>query len=194
MLVAKPSHLVHFDLYLPIADRRREPPIGQWSLPAFFGLWLSHVPRARWSDFWNLVRRCLRPAGQVVVVDQHAVKLLEETSVDAAGDIVPRMLSDGRQFRIVRVPLTPARLTAGPGRDRLGRRSGHAQRPVPRRPSHSALDVMPDPGRPSGVDHGGAAGAVHTEVGGTAWRGMVSTGSSTDCHEAGRRARVRCRG
>lgn len=35
----------------------------------FFGYWLSHIPRARWRDFWELVDRALRPGGRVWFFD-----------------------------------------------------------------------------------------------------------------------------
>lgn len=35
----------------------------------FFSFWLSHVPEARFEDFWAKVGRALAPGGRVVFVD-----------------------------------------------------------------------------------------------------------------------------
>ena len=78
----------------------------------FFSFWLSHVPQSRFEAFWSMVRRSLRPDGQVLFVDS----LLEQTStatdhkaVDASG-IAHRKLNDGREFQIVKVFHDPATL------------------------------------------------------------------------------------
>ena len=35
----------------------------------FFSFWLSHVPSARFEQFWALIDDCLKPAGQVIFMD-----------------------------------------------------------------------------------------------------------------------------
>lgn len=35
----------------------------------FFGYWISHIPEARWGDFWELVDRALVPGGRVWFMD-----------------------------------------------------------------------------------------------------------------------------
>src|SRR5262249_43480176 len=36
----------------------------------WFGFFLSHVPPATFDAFWDVVRRCVRPGGRVVFVDE----------------------------------------------------------------------------------------------------------------------------
>jgi demethylmenaquinone methyltransferase/2-methoxy-6-polyprenyl-1,4-benzoquinol methylase len=76
----------------------------------FFGFWLSHVPPARFEDFWDLVRRCLVPGGRVFFVDS----LYDETSTAVDHQLrgqdavsVIRRLNDGREFEIVKVFYRP---------------------------------------------------------------------------------------
>jgi SAM-dependent methyltransferase len=81
-----------------------EPPEARFDL-CFFSFWISHVPAARFAEFWWLVRRAVRPGGRVFFVD------------GAIGDREPggeeelRTLNDGREFRIVKRFWTPADLT-----------------------------------------------------------------------------------
>ena len=76
----------------------------------FFSFWLSHVPEARFDEFWSLVRRALEPGGRVF--------LLEGAIGDRvrAGEEEIRSLADGREFRIVKRFWTPAELEARVGR------------------------------------------------------------------------------
>lgn len=78
----------------------------------FFSFWLSHVPPARFSAFWDTVRSALKPGGCAFFVDS----LLEQTStavdhhpLDSSG-VVTRKLNDGREFQIVKVFYDPAGL------------------------------------------------------------------------------------
>ena len=76
----------------------------------FFSFWLSHVPEARFDEFWSLVRRALEPGGRVF--------LLEGAIGDRvrAGEEEIRSLADGREFRIVKRFWTPAELEERVGR------------------------------------------------------------------------------
>jgi len=71
----------------------------------FFGFWVSHVPAARFAEFWSLVRRAVKPGGRVFLVDG-AIGVREP-----GGEEELRTLNDGREFRIVKRFWTPAELT-----------------------------------------------------------------------------------
>jgi demethylmenaquinone methyltransferase/2-methoxy-6-polyprenyl-1,4-benzoquinol methylase len=80
----------------------------------FFAFWLSHVPLARFADFWQLVGRALKQSGRVFFVDSR----YEATSTakdhrleDPNNTIVERRLNDGREFRITKVFYQPEELT-----------------------------------------------------------------------------------
>lgn len=71
----------------------------------FFGFWLSHVPMSRFDDFWNGLRKTLKPGGTVFFVD--GLLTQESTAVnhqalDRSGSSV-RKLNDGREFEIVKI-------------------------------------------------------------------------------------------
>jgi 2-polyprenyl-3-methyl-5-hydroxy-6-metoxy-1,4-benzoquinol methylase len=80
----------------------------------FFGFWLSHVPPERFTTFWRLVARALKPDGRVFLIDSlyetsstaHDHQLAERDAVS-----VSRRLNDGRRFDIVKVFYTPDRLS-----------------------------------------------------------------------------------
>lgn len=67
----------------------------------FFSFWLSHVPLARFDEFWLRVRSALRPGGRVFLVDSAAGDAAH-TGIDQAGEEETRTVSDGRAFRIVK--------------------------------------------------------------------------------------------
>src|SRR5439155_26008664 len=70
----------------------------------FFGAWLSHVPPTAFDDFWALVRTCLAPNGRVAFVDEDDRAAGHDDRYSLNG--VPaarRKLSDGREFKIVKV-------------------------------------------------------------------------------------------
>lgn len=84
----------------------------------YFSFWLSHVPPARFEEFWELVRAALKPGGRAFFIDS----LPEQTStakdhgpLDESG-VSRRRLNDGREFNIVKVfyepPALEQRLTA----------------------------------------------------------------------------------
>jgi demethylmenaquinone methyltransferase/2-methoxy-6-polyprenyl-1,4-benzoquinol methylase len=80
-----------------------------WSPPrrydeVFFGFWLSHVPPARFDQFWQLVDRCLESGGRVAFVDEDERGTVNERSYSVEGvPTAERRLSDGRTFEIVKV-------------------------------------------------------------------------------------------
>ncbi len=82
----------------------------------FFGFWLSHVPSERFDEFWDLVRRCLRPGGRFFFVD--SVRESQSTAVDHKlsneddGETLVRKLNDGREFRIFKLFYKPHELEA----------------------------------------------------------------------------------
>jgi len=96
--------------HLHVRDAWAEPDRAVDAL--FCGFWLSHVPRARLSEFLALARRWLKPGGRFVVVDSR-----QDRSSGAAGDswdpvseTATRRLDDGREFRIPKVYYEPAEL------------------------------------------------------------------------------------
>lgn len=83
----------------------------------FFSFWLSHVPRARFGDFWALVRSCLGPGGRVFIVDNRRDPTPGPTTrdpyvVEYAPDLHLRRLSDGSEYRVVKVMYEPDELQA----------------------------------------------------------------------------------
>jgi trans-aconitate methyltransferase len=71
----------------------------------FFGFWLSHVPLERFEAFWSLVDRCLKPGGRFAFVDD-AHRTVEELIEGEAASTIKRRLSNGSEFRIVKMPHT----------------------------------------------------------------------------------------
>ncbi len=79
---------------------------------AFFGFFLSHVPRTRIDAFWALVDGLLAPAGRALFVDERRHELWHEDWIDASEGIVRRRLTDGTTFRAVKVLWEPFELEA----------------------------------------------------------------------------------
>ena len=80
----------------------------------FFGFWLSHVPPDRFTEFWQLVRKCLAPGGRVFFVDSRHEPTSTATDhrlPDSDATILRRRLNDGREFQIYKVFYDPADLT-----------------------------------------------------------------------------------
>jgi demethylmenaquinone methyltransferase/2-methoxy-6-polyprenyl-1,4-benzoquinol methylase len=77
----------------------------------FFSFWLSHVPRSHFSSFWTLVRSCLAPDGRVFLIDNRwdpvPGALKDPYVVDQRPDLQQRELSDGSQYRVVKVMYDP---------------------------------------------------------------------------------------
>ena len=82
----------------------------------FFSFWLSHVPRTRFADFWSLVRSCLSPSGRVFLIDNNRDdpgpdSLAKDPYVVEYGtDLHLRALSDGSQYRVIKVMYEPGEL------------------------------------------------------------------------------------
>jgi len=72
---------------------------------AFAGFWFSHVPRARWPEFFSTLHATLRPRARVVLLDNRYVAgsstpLAER---DAAGDTWQRRpLADGTTHHVLK--------------------------------------------------------------------------------------------
>ncbi|MEU1036582.1 class I SAM-dependent methyltransferase [Streptomyces mirabilis] len=81
----------------------------QWQPPrrydtVFFAFWLSHVPPARLSDFWNTVAAALAPGGKAIFIDDGpAAAAYEEVLANQPAPAALRRLDDGSQYRIVKV-------------------------------------------------------------------------------------------
>jgi demethylmenaquinone methyltransferase/2-methoxy-6-polyprenyl-1,4-benzoquinol methylase len=79
----------------------------------FFSFWLSHVPRARFSAFWALVRRCLVDGGRAFLIDNRHDPRRNEGDpyvVRYSPDLHRRELDDGREFHVVKVMYEPTEL------------------------------------------------------------------------------------
>jgi SAM-dependent methyltransferase len=81
----------------------------------FFSFWLSHVPRPLISGFWDLVRSCLAPGGRVFLIDNRtepipAPKMQDPFVVEYEPDLHLRRLSDGSEYRVVKVMYEPEEL------------------------------------------------------------------------------------
>jgi SAM-dependent methyltransferase len=88
-------------------------PVGRYDV-VFFGFWLSHVPAQRFDSFWDLVRRCLGPAGRVFFVDSRpnqASTARDQPLPEVESTTMLRRLNDGQEFEIVKVFYSPAELT-----------------------------------------------------------------------------------
>lgn len=87
----------------------------------FFSFWLSHVPPERFEAFWRSVESCLAPGGRVFFIDSlydATSTAADHTLKEADAEMQTRRLSDGREFRIVKVFYQPeelARKLAGLG-------------------------------------------------------------------------------
>ena len=81
----------------------------------FFSFWLSHVPRERFGMFWDLVRRCLAGDGRVFLMDNRhdpGLATRDPFVVDQGRDVQLRTLTDGGQFRVVKIKYEPDELEA----------------------------------------------------------------------------------
>jgi 2-polyprenyl-3-methyl-5-hydroxy-6-metoxy-1,4-benzoquinol methylase len=79
-----------------------------------FAFWLSHVPQARFAQFWEMVAGCLKPGGRVLFID--SARTERSTAADHVlpsddEDTMTRKLDDGRAFQIVKRFYDPAELT-----------------------------------------------------------------------------------
>jgi hypothetical protein len=74
-----------------------------------FAFWLSHVPRERVAEFWQLVGRALGPEGRVFLIDNARTGDPRHT-IDTSDEVARRSLADGREFEIVKRFWSPAEL------------------------------------------------------------------------------------
>ncbi len=79
----------------------------------FFGFWLSHVPADRQSSFLQTVHNALKPGGRLFMVDSQLAEKSRsaEQNVDSKDDLQKRILSDGREYEIVKIYYDPAQLS-----------------------------------------------------------------------------------
>jgi 2-polyprenyl-3-methyl-5-hydroxy-6-metoxy-1,4-benzoquinol methylase len=78
----------------------------------FFAFWLSHVPASRFEGFWRQLRGLLTPQGRALFVDEHPDVRGKEAYLAGSDEIIQRRLGDGSQYRLVKVFVDPAELTA----------------------------------------------------------------------------------
>jgi demethylmenaquinone methyltransferase/2-methoxy-6-polyprenyl-1,4-benzoquinol methylase len=76
----------------------------------FFAFWLSHMPPERLGDFLDRVQRAIRPGGRLFVIDEPAGG--RQVSGPSQSGRQTRILTDGRQFEIVKVYYQPAAISA----------------------------------------------------------------------------------
>jgi SAM-dependent methyltransferase len=81
----------------------------------FFSFWLSHVPRARFGEFWSLVHSCLTPSGRAFLIDNRNDPVPGTTRKDPFvlrydTDLHLRRLRDGSRYRVVSVMYEPGEL------------------------------------------------------------------------------------
>jgi demethylmenaquinone methyltransferase/2-methoxy-6-polyprenyl-1,4-benzoquinol methylase len=81
----------------------------------FFSFWLSHVPRGRFSSFWALVASSLTRGGRAFLVDNRttttpAPKRADPHAVEYGRDLHRRRLSDGSEYRVIKVLYEPDQL------------------------------------------------------------------------------------
>ena len=102
----------HLRAHLHVRDAWAEPDRQVDGL--FCGFWLSHVPDARLGDFLALSTRWLSPGGRLVIIDslpdpESGAVDHDPVSVDGTS---LRRLSDGREFRIIKVQRSAADMAA----------------------------------------------------------------------------------
>ena len=81
----------------------------------FFSFWLSHVPRARFGEFWSLVHSWLTPSGRAFLIDNRNDPVPGTTVKDPFvvrydTDLHVRRLRDGSEHRVVSVMYEPDEL------------------------------------------------------------------------------------
>ncbi len=69
-----------------------------------FAFWISHVPPARFAEFWSRVESALKPGGRVLFVDEDRRGMTFETpDRDPEYPSVERTLLDGRVMRAIKI-------------------------------------------------------------------------------------------
>jgi demethylmenaquinone methyltransferase/2-methoxy-6-polyprenyl-1,4-benzoquinol methylase len=92
---------VQCDIFDWMSDRRYD--------VVFFAFWLSHVPIERFAAFWALVRESLAADGRVFFVDD-GYRTPDELIEGEDSSTIRRRLSDGGEYRIVKMPHRPSDL------------------------------------------------------------------------------------
>lgn len=110
------EHVGRPDVDYVVADVFEWRPKDRYDV-VFFSFWLSHVPRPRFSAFWQLVRSSLAPGGRVFLIDNRndpitAPNLKDPYVVEYGPDLHLRRLSDGWAWRVVKVMYEPDELQA----------------------------------------------------------------------------------
>ena len=80
----------------------------------FFGFWLSHVPKDKFSAFWSNVRSALNPTGRVFFVDSLPnpdSQAKDHPIGKESSDRQKRLLNDGRRFEVIKRYYRPESLT-----------------------------------------------------------------------------------
>jgi demethylmenaquinone methyltransferase/2-methoxy-6-polyprenyl-1,4-benzoquinol methylase len=95
------------DIDYVLADLFEWTPARRYDV-VFFSFWLSHVPRARFRAFWQLVRRCLAPDGRAFLIDNRdgpppEPNITDPVVVEHRPDLHIRRLGDGSEWRVVKV-------------------------------------------------------------------------------------------
>jgi 2-polyprenyl-3-methyl-5-hydroxy-6-metoxy-1,4-benzoquinol methylase len=78
----------------------------------FFGFWLSHIPPEKFTAFWQMVRKTLKPNGRVFFVDSLFIQTStaqNHPTLQKQG-YAERKLNDGRTYQIVKIFHEPAQL------------------------------------------------------------------------------------
>jgi hypothetical protein len=78
----------------------------------FFSFWLSHVPRARFAEFWSLIHSYLTSSGRAFLIDNRNDPVPDTTVKDPFvvhydTDLHLRRLRDGSRYRVVSVMYEP---------------------------------------------------------------------------------------
>lgn len=101
-----PPRYVEANLFAWTPDRRYD--------VVFFSFWLSHVPPARFEEFWAMVGEALKPGGRVFLIDSlpDETSTARDHSMPNQGGVQERRLNDGKTFRIVKLFYEPNSLAA----------------------------------------------------------------------------------
>ena len=104
------------DVEYVVADLFEWQPEEEYDV-VFFSFWLSHVPRARFAAFWAQVRDCLAPGGGAFLIDnrhdpQPTSVARDPHVLEYGPDLHRRELSDGSEWRVVKVMYEPDELAS----------------------------------------------------------------------------------
>lgn len=116
MMHRNKSRVPHAHVHRLVADVFSWQPRCRYDA-VFFSFWLSHVPRARFGAFWDLVGSCLRPGGRVFLIDNRRTDPTEGRRdpyvIDDEADVQLRHLGDDTtRHRVVKVMYEPDELRA----------------------------------------------------------------------------------